>query len=110
MVSAPGFSKGEKMVKSKSGSVPHMVSIDHGSPQYKCDDKCLQDKSGHICSHTVAPAEVDGDLAKFLHFLRHKCAPNLMPNGSRISRRTLPVLTKKVGLHGKHSEVNQLEH
>ena len=78
VVSAPGFCKGEKMVKSKSGSVPHMVSIDHMSLQYKCDDKCMQYKSTNICSHTVAAAEVNGDLAKFLHFLRHKCAPNLM--------------------------------
>ena len=78
VVSAPGFCKGEKMVKSKSGSVPHMVSIDHMSLQYKCDDKCMWYKSTNICSHTVAAAEVNGDPAKFLHFLRHKCAPNLM--------------------------------
>ncbi len=77
VVSAPGFSKGEKMVKSKSGSVPHMVSIDHEKLVYKCDDKCLQYKSANICSHTVAAAEVNGDLCKFLHSLKHKCAPNL---------------------------------
>ena len=78
VVPASGLGQGDKMVKSKSGSVPHMVTIDHGSLHYKCDDKCLQYKSANICSHTVAAAEVNGDLAKFLHFLRHKCAPNLM--------------------------------
>ena len=55
-----------------------MVSIDHGSLQYKCNNKCLRYKSANICSHTVAAAEVNGALAKFLHFLGHKCVPNLM--------------------------------
>jgi len=36
---APGLGPKEKMVKSKSGSTPHLVSIN--GLKYECDDKCL---------------------------------------------------------------------
>lgn len=59
MVVAPGFDEGEKMVKSKSGSVPHLVTIDSNNWQYKCDKKCLQYKLVSVCSHTIAAAEMN---------------------------------------------------
>ena len=78
VVPAPGFGEDEKMVKSHSGSAPHLVTIDQNTWQYKCDDKCLQYKSVSVCSHTVAAAEINGHLTKFIDFLRrHNCSPNL---------------------------------
>lgn len=54
VVPAPGFGPSDKMVKSKSGSTPHLITVtksDNGV-QYKCD-KCPQDKSVYICSSTL---------------------------------------------------------
>ena len=65
IVPAPGFGPKDKMVKSKSGAAPHIVSFADGS-HYKCDEKCPHFKSISICSHSVAAAEANGDLAAFL--------------------------------------------
>ena len=37
--------------------------------QYKCDNKCPYCKSMNICSHTIAAAEINGDLKQFVHAL-----------------------------------------
>ena len=114
VVPAPGFNEGEKMVKSKSGAVPHMVSINHETIQYKCDDKCSQYKSANICSHTVAAAEVNGDLVKFLHFLRRNCAaPNLMQLASHgmpagVGRKGGKAAKKKVPRKRAPTEENRV--
>ena len=47
------------MVKSKSGSTLY---------HYKCDDRCPQHKSLHICSHTVAAAESNGEFQQFFEW------------------------------------------
>ena len=44
IVPAPGFGPKDKMVKSKSGAAPHIVSTADGS-HYKCDEKCPHFKS-----------------------------------------------------------------
>ena len=85
------FGPKDKMVKSKSGTVPHIVSTVDGS-HYKCDEKCPHFKSINICSHSVAAAEANGDLGKFLLWFRRnrsKKSPNLtelstdgMPQGA----------------------------
>lgn len=64
---APGFGNGDRMVKSNSGSTPHLVTVSKDY-QYKCDDRCAQYKSLAICSHTVAAAESNGDLQKFFEW------------------------------------------
>ena len=53
IVPAPGFGPNDKMVKSKSGTTPHLVTVAKSDKkvQYKCDDKCPQYKSVYICSH-----------------------------------------------------------
>ena len=53
------------MVKSKSGSTPHLVTASKDG-QYRCDDRCPQHKSLGVCSHSVAAAESNGELQKFL--------------------------------------------
>ena len=42
VVPAPGFGLQDKMVKSKSGSTPHLVTVSMSKKggQYKYDDKC----------------------------------------------------------------------
>jgi len=61
IVCAPGCGEKDKMVKSKSDTVPHLVrAINH--LEYKCDDKCPQFKSLKICSHTVTAAQHNGAL------------------------------------------------
>lgn len=46
VVPAPGFGPKDKMVKSKSGSSPHLVSV--VGQHYKCDEKCPHYKSVSI--------------------------------------------------------------
>ena len=57
------------MVKSRSGSTPHLVTTTASGTtgiQYKCDDKCLQYKSIGMCSHVIAVSEYNCDLSEFL--------------------------------------------
>jgi len=97
VVSAPGFSAKDKIVRSKSGSSPHLtlVSVSAKGVQYKCNDKCLNFKSIRICSHTLAAAEVNGDLKYFLQwFSKHrKQAPNL----TKLSTHGMPAGAGKKG-------------
>ena len=60
IVPAPGLGPKEKMVKSKSGSTPHLISVN--GFKYECDDKCPHFKSIKLCSHTVAALKVNGEL------------------------------------------------
>ena len=89
----------DKMVKSKSGSVPHFISVLDDGAIYKCDDKCPQYKAIHICSHVVAAAKISGDLDKFLchQYQRGKQLINLtelathgMPAGAGCKGGKLP--------------------
>ena len=79
VVPAPGFGDKDRMVKSKSGSAPHLVKV--SNCQYLCDSQCPQFKSITICSHVVAAAESNGDLASFVEWYcirRGHNVPNLM--------------------------------
>ena len=64
MASAPGCDKGH-MVKSSSGKRPHLVTC-KSNGQYCCDSDCGNYKSLGICSHSVAVAEVDGELERLI--------------------------------------------
>jgi hypothetical protein len=87
IVPAPGLGEKDKMVKSMSGTAPHLVVSRASSVgiQYNCDDKCPQFKSLGICSHIVASSETNGDLQAFLQwfkYVRGKKAPNLSEMGN----------------------------
>lgn len=64
---APGNDRKSKMVTSRSGGTPHFVRV--VSPgHYVCDKSCLQWSSSQICSHTLAAAEVNGELSSFIQW------------------------------------------
>ena len=63
---APRLGSRDRMVKSKSGSTPHLVTASKDA-QYRCDDRCPQHKSLGICSHSVAAAESNGKLRNSLN-------------------------------------------
>jgi len=62
---ASGCGPKDKMVKSKSGSAPHLVKIT-GNCYYICDGSCMQFKSLNICSHTLAAAHISDDVDGFI--------------------------------------------
>ena len=86
IVPAPGLGPKDRMVKSKSGSVPHSVKV--SGSQYQCDDKCPHFKSLSFCSHVVAAAESNEDLADFLKWFQSNCrnSSNLM----KMSKHGMP--------------------
>ena len=69
------------MVLSCSQDVPHHVrSCSDG--QYLCDKNCLQWMSSQICSHTLAVAEENRELLKFLEwYVKQGQGPNLSSLG-----------------------------
>ena len=58
---APGFDTKSRMVVSRSGKRPHLVSCSKQG-KYTCDNECPNWKSMSICSHSVAVAQVNGSL------------------------------------------------
>ena len=59
-----GGCKKDRYVLSKSGTQPHAVKC--SGKVYKCDDRYFHFTSLSICSHSIAAAEVNGDLVDFL--------------------------------------------
>ena len=90
VVCAPGFGSKDRMVKSNSGSSPHLVlAVTSASVvQYKCDDKCPHYKSTNICSHTIAAAESNGDLQQFMQWYCHH--GKKVPNITQLSTHGMP--------------------
>ena len=84
---APGYDNGHT-VKSSSGKRPHLV-LSKTKGQYCCDGDCGNHRSLGICSHSVAVAEISGELHKFMDwFIKAKKRPNItnlvltgMPSG-----------------------------
>ena len=58
----------------------HITNVQTWSDgQYDCDSTCLQWASSHICSHTIAVAEYNKELALFLHwFVKYAESPNII--------------------------------
>ena len=75
------------MVKSFSSSKPHLVMAKN-TGQYSCDSHCPNWRSLKICSHSVAAAEFNGELKKFVAFVS-KCNPR--PNISKLATTHMPV-------------------
>lgn len=74
---APVSTNQSCMVKSYTGSRPHLVLAKKGG-QYACDTVCGNFKSLGICSHAVATAQYNGQLQKFIEwFCQAKRCPNL---------------------------------
>lgn len=69
IVSAPGEGTVSKMVASKSGKRPHLVTCGKNG-RYSCDSDCPNWKSLKICSHTVAVAHMDDRLQDFCDYFR----------------------------------------
>ena len=57
----------DRFVLSKSLKQPHLVTVKNGK-EYACDDRCPHFQSLSICAHTVASAQMNGDLPIFLNW------------------------------------------
>ena len=87
VVPAPGSCLKARMVASRSASAPHFVQA-LPSGQYVCDSNCLQWKSSHMCSHTVAVAALNEDLEAFINWY---VTSNQGPNLTTLAVHGLPV-------------------
>ena len=76
---APGQNPDARMVLSRRGKRPHLVTPKR-SGGYACDDDCPQYRSSRLCSHVVAAAEDAGKL------------PNLVASFGKVKR--VPDITK----------------
>ena len=88
IMKAPGLDPKAHTVLSSSGNPPHLVTL-RKNGQYICDKTCGNWNSTRVCSHTLAVAEVNGDLSDFVSWLvKSKKQPSLtkplitgMPDG-----------------------------
>ena len=91
ITSAPGCGPKDKMVKSKTGVAPHLVTNKKES-QYACDDKCPQFKSIAICSHVIAAAQTNNDLENFMKWYRSKSKRQVQtPNLMELAKHDMPL-------------------
>lgn len=84
IVQAPGGT--DFLVKSYSGSRPHLVKVKKGG-QYCCDGDCPNWQSLHLCSHTVATAEKEGQLQTFVEWYKKSRAK---PSLTKLITTTMP--------------------
>jgi hypothetical protein len=67
MSAAPGCAPTSRMVAShRFKDRPHLVTKGRAEGEYKCEKSCPYWNGIKICSHTIAAAESNGDLLKFL--------------------------------------------
>ena len=67
--SAPGHDSKSRMVISRSGKRPHLVTCTKQG-KYCCDSDCPNRKSMKLCSHSVAVAQLNGPLQEFCDLYR----------------------------------------
>ena len=72
-------------VKSSTSQQPHLVTVSNFC--YKCDNNCHMFKGYSICSHIVAAAQLNGDLAQFLQYFNSR---GLGTSLSSIAQRDMP--------------------
>ena len=108
IVRAPGCGPKDKMVKSKSGVVPHLVTSKK-EYEYACDEKCPQFKSSGICSHTVAAAEVNGELEDFVKLYRARRVKQ-PPNLTKLAKHGMPSGAGRKGGRPAKKKVSQSKH
>ena len=83
---APGSDPKARMVLSLTSDTPHFVRC-KANGQYVCDSACIRWTSANICSHTLAVAETNGELLKFLQWYT---AMGNAPNISVLAMQGLP--------------------
>ena len=86
IVPAPGYSHEARMVASRTGARPHLVTKGKDA-MYHCDSECANYCSLKICSHTVSVAEINGDLATFVELFSKKAKP---PNITKLALHGMP--------------------
>ena len=82
----PGGNPKDRVVKSSSDPHPHVV-IAKKMGQYSCDDQCPNCKSLGICSHSVAAAEDNVHLQKFVNWLKRS---KKVSNITKLVTATMP--------------------
>ena len=83
---APGCSALARMVESKSGKRPHLVTPGKGG-KFACDNSCPNYKCFGLCSHTVAVAEVNGMLSAYIEYYKKQ---KKIPNLSALAKTGMP--------------------
>jgi hypothetical protein len=78
IVPAPGNSPKARMVASYTSNLPHLVKPGVKTGSYTCDSNCPNWKSQSLCSHTVAVAELHGELKEFLLCRKKKGEPSVL--------------------------------
>ena len=134
IVAAPGHGTESKMVMSRRGKRPHLVTCGKNG-RYSYDSDCPNWKSLGICSHSVAVAHVNNSLQEFCDYYRKlKRLPSMsqlllsgMPSGmgnkgNRVIRKRkkeeitsvvslpLPSSTKKTCQFTDQSQMHQASH
>ena len=78
------------LVVSESSSVPHYVLVKSSpSCSYRCDQNCQNFSAMQICSHVVAAAEVNGELALYINSFK-KAKGKQPANMTRVAKQGLP--------------------
>ena len=105
IVVAPGCGPKDKMVKSKSGTVLHLVTATNDL-EYKCDDKCPQYKSLFVCSHAVAAAQFNGEVKEFMEWYRRRHG-NHQPSFIKLAVHDMPAAAGRKGGKLPRKRVNR---
>ena len=87
VVVAPGHGEHARMVKSYSGSRPHLV-IRKKNGQYACDNNCPNWRSMSICAHSVAAAEANSELYLFVKWFS---TTKKLPNLTKLTTTEMPI-------------------
>jgi len=97
VVHPPGPTMKDRLVLSESSSVPHYVSVKSSpSCSYRCDQNCQNFSAMQICSHVVAAAEVNGELALYINSFK-KAKGKQPANMTRVAKRGLPAGSGRKG-------------
>ncbi len=76
IASAPGYGPDCKMVMSRRGKRPHLITTTKNG-KYICDNECLNYKSLGVCAHIVSVAQHNNALKEFCDYYRKlKCVPS----------------------------------
>jgi hypothetical protein len=90
MSPAPGCAPTSRMVAShRFQDRPHLVTKGKAKDEYKCEKSCPHWNGIKICSHTIAAAESNGDLSKFLVWYKQKRSTKAA-NLSAVVRTDMP--------------------
>ena len=88
--SAPGCDPTSKMVAShRFKDRPHLVTKGKANGENRCEKNCPHWNGIKICSHTIATAESNGDLSKFLVWYKEKRSTKAA-NLSAVVRTDMP--------------------